>query len=126
LGRAAFARSTCALTGRDAAKQNSRCAGTVRNSRIITTLCRSLKMVADDFRRAFSRSRFLSRSFAQSLFTKRDGRSARHSQSSARNDWRQTSMGSRDSRSRQTRPGRRLCPLPRCLCDRRHEAPRLH
>jgi len=31
--------------GGDAAKQNSRCAGTVRNSRIITTLKRSLKMV---------------------------------------------------------------------------------
>ena len=52
-----FGRALGALTGRDAAKQNSRCAGTVRNSRIITTVCRSLKMVADDFHRAFSFSR---------------------------------------------------------------------
>src|ERR1700677_287035 len=31
-----FGRVLCAFTGRDAAKQNSRCAGTVRNLRIIT------------------------------------------------------------------------------------------
>src|SRR5229473_8073522 len=31
-----FGRALGALTGRDAAKQNSRCAGTVRNFRIIT------------------------------------------------------------------------------------------
>src|SRR5271170_2552635 len=38
---------------RDAAKQNNRCAETVRNSRIITTVCPSLKTVAEDFRAPF-------------------------------------------------------------------------
>src|SRR5208282_4829018 len=46
-------RAPCALTGREAARQNSQCAGTVRNYRIITTVCRPLKMDAVDFRRAF-------------------------------------------------------------------------
>jgi hypothetical protein len=63
--RAALARSTCALTGRDAAKQNSRCAGTVRNSRIITTPCRSSKSWAE-------KSRAM-------LFNARAARSPRHS-----------------------------------------------
>src|ERR1022692_1470014 len=55
-----FGRALGAITGRDAAKQNSRCAGTVRNSRIITTPCPSLKMVADNFCSASCRSRSLS------------------------------------------------------------------
>jgi hypothetical protein len=52
--RAAFPRRTCAFTGQDAAKQNSRCAGTVRNSRIITIPCPSFKIIARHLRRDFS------------------------------------------------------------------------
>ncbi len=110
-----------ALTGRDAAKQNSRCAGTVRNSRIITTICRSLKMIADDLRAVFI---FL-RVFSTVSFTTKDARSARHLGSSTRIDLHQTSTGSRDSHSPQIRRGQRLCQVQCCLCGRRVEAPML-
>src|ERR1019366_6804697 len=71
-------RALRALSGRDAAKLNSRCAGTVRNFQIIATLCRSLKIVAEDFRRALSLLNFF-HAFSRSFLTTTKGRSARHS-----------------------------------------------
>src|SRR5271155_3095302 len=68
---------TCALTGRDAAKQNSRCAGTVRNPRIIATPCRSLKMIAEILRGVvFFLASFLAFSLTAfwNTFTTQDGR----------------------------------------------------
>jgi hypothetical protein len=108
-------RALGALTGRDAVKQNSRCAGTVRNFRIIT--------------RRTVPSKWWQTIFAAPLLatfglTKGDGRSARHSLSSARTGLRQTSTGSRDSHSPQTRQSRRLFPFQCCLCGPRFEAPR--